>query len=60
MDESYYRDLMRETNRKRKTAGMEPFTWLEYRARIKAILEGQRKDFQEYDETGEKEAEEME
>ena len=60
MDSTYYRNLWKETNRKRKAAGRKPFTWKDYQERINVILERQRQDLQNYDETGDREAEEME
>jgi hypothetical protein len=60
MDEKYYRELMEETNRKRIAMGMIPFSWEEYKVRIEKILAKQRQDLIDYDEEGDREAEEME
>ena len=60
MDEKYYRALMEETNQKRIAFNMKPFSWEEYKARIEKILSKQRRDLENYDEIGDREAEEME
>jgi len=59
MDKEYYKSLWRETNAKRERLGVKLFTWKEYQERINRMLERNRRELAEYDETGEKEAEEM-
>jgi len=60
MDKEYYKSLWRETNAKRERMGMKSFTWKEYQTRINRMLERNRRELAEYDETGDKEAEETE